>query len=172
MEFKNANLTEIGESAFKNCSVKSLKLPSGINSLSKEMFANSSLTSFSAIGVTEVGEGCFKNSKLTDTPKLSDNITIIPKEFCHLDTPTLTKMSIPSKCVRIEASAYNDLSSINKELPNSAVNKQLFVGSSVEYVGSDNFSIYGFYASTSSLTQSTVLNFPKLKTIKSYCFNM
>ena len=172
MEFKNANLTEIGESAFKNCSVKSLKLPSGITSLPKEMFASSSLAYFSAPGVTEVGEGCFKNSKLTETPKLSDNITTIPKNFCHLDTPTLTKMSIPSKCVRIEASAYNDLSSINKGLPDSAVDKQLFVGSSVEYVGSDNFNIYGFYASTSSLTPSTVLNFSKLKTIKSYCFNM
>ena len=172
MEFKNTNLTEIGESAFKNCSVAVLKLPSGIASLSKEMFANSSLTQFSALGVTEVGEGCFKNSKLTNTPKLSDDIITIPKDFCHLDTPTLTKMSIPSKCVRIEASAYNDLSNINFGTPSSAVDKQNFSGSLVEYVGSDNFEIGGFYASTSSLTPSTVLNFPKLKTIKSYCFNM
>lgn len=172
MEFKNANLTEIGESAFKNCSVKSLKLPSGITSLPKEMFAGSSLAYFSAPGVTEVGEGCFKNSKLTETPKLSDNITIIPKEFCCLDAPHLTKMSIPSKCIRIEASAYNDLSLINSGLPSSATNKQIFGSQLVEYIGSYNFRIGGFYASTSSLQAQTVLDFPKLKTIKSNCFYM
>lgn len=170
MEFKNANLTEIGESAFKNCSVAILKLPSGVTSLSKDMFAGSSLTEFYATGVTEVGEGCFKNSKLTVTPHLSDSITIIPKEFCHSDTPTLTRMFIPHNCVRIEASAYNDLSYTNNGLP--SINHQDYSGIFVEYIGSDNYGIYSLCVSTFDWRVPTALQFPRLKTIKSHCFNM
>jgi hypothetical protein len=97
MTFTNENLTEIGESAFKNCSVKNLTLPTGITSLSKEMFANSSITSFEATGVKSVGEGCFKNCSLTSTPKLSNEIKIIPAYFCYTNGyGAMTSFAIPT----------------------------------------------------------------------------
>lgn len=173
MTFKNENLTEIGESAFKGCSVKNLTLPSGITSLSKEMFADSSLTSFSAVGVTEVGEGCFKNSDLTSTPKLSEDIVEIPKEFCYMHnrSNSISSLSIPTECVTIGPAAYYSTGGVNYYgVPTSLTRKQIFRGASVETIGSLNFTIGGFFVSTTSLYTKDVFVFPKLKTIKHECF--
>ena len=173
MIFKNENLTEIGESAFKNCSVKNLTLPSGITSLSKEMFANSSLVSFSAPGVIEVGEGCFKDSGLTSTPDLSGEVLEIPKEFCYMKNNFLqiSSLSIPVKCVTIGPAAYYSTGGVNYHTdPTLVSGKQRFVGSSVETIGSMNFTIGGFFVAPSSLAATKVFDFPKLKILKHDCF--
>lgn len=173
MVFQNENLTEIGESAFKNCSVRNLTLPSGITSLSKEMFASSSLVSFSAPGVTEVGEGCFKNSGLTSTPDLSEDILEIPKEFCYMQNSSsqISSLHIPVNCVAIGPAAYYSIGGVNRNSdPNIVTGKQRFVGSSVETIGSMNFTIGGFFVASSSLAATKTFDFPKVKTIKHGCF--
>ena len=99
---------------------------------------------------------------------MKDETTITCYGKMDLDSYTKTLRDARALVV----TAYNNLSKINMSTPTAVGAMQNFGSQLVEYIGSDNFSISGFYVSTSSLGASTVLDFPKLKTIKSNCFNM
>lgn len=176
MTFTNNQLTSIGNQAFKNCSVKTLTLPSSVESLGESMFAGSQLTSFTGPGVKNVGEFCFANTRLVQPPTLSSDIEHLPRGFllwtAH-GTSDLKSILIPSSCKTIGAAAYNDVFWFNKGTPNVSSSKQDLKGLSLESLGSLNFRFFDtFYVSTSKSGAHTVFNFPKLETLKHCCFKM
>jgi hypothetical protein len=85
----------------------------------------------------------------------------------------LTKISIPSGCVRIEPAAFDNLLGMNIGNPQDNWKTfQKISGPNVEHIGTNNFKICGFgaYKENNQYLIPTVINFPKLKTLKHNCF--
>jgi hypothetical protein len=125
MTFTNSELTSISDYALKDSSVTTVSLPATVTSIGESAFENTPLTKITASGVSSAGKACFKNTALTTSPTMP-NLTVLPEEFCaHTENyyGPLTKISIPTGCVRIEPAAFNNLLRVNEGNPLTNWNK-------------------------------------------------
>ncbi len=127
----NENLTILGDGAFMNCnSLTTVTLPSSITSISKNLFANSSLTSINMPNVITIGDNAFSHSKLQSVhlSNLLENIGASVFEGSELrsvtfdsdfklnsiaqnmfkNTQYLASIKLPSSIIKIEEGAFEN----------------------------------------------------------------
>ena len=109
-----SSVTEIGSSAFYNCSsLTSIEIPSGVTEIGYSAFEGcSSLTSIDIpSSVTEIGSDAFKSCKSLTRINIPSGVTKIGSSAFY-NCSSLTSIEIPSGVTEIERDAFSRCSSL------------------------------------------------------------
>jgi len=130
LTYQGKPVTEIGNDAFRNRSIKSVKLNENIKKIGTFTFSNSGLTSLDIPdSVESIGAGAFQNNKLNKISFGSGLTSILIGAFSENN---LLTVNIPANIVLIENGAF-----YNNEI------EQIIIGAGVEIVSDTSFGTHG-----------------------------
>lgn len=112
-EIDGKPVTEIGESAFENCSLTSVTIPDSVTSIGNGAFAYcGSLTSVTIPdSVTSIGVSAFSNCSSLTSVTIPDSVTSMGK-WVFWDCSNLTSVTIPDGVTFIGDSAFKNCSKL------------------------------------------------------------
>lgn len=108
------SVAEIGKYAFSDCiSLQTIKIPAGVKTLSKGVFAGTGFQTFDIPETIEIlEEGIFAESSLR-TISIPENITFIP-EYCFEGCKELQVVNLPASLKNIKTGAFSGCEKISE----------------------------------------------------------
>ena len=130
----DSNITTMGNNAFMNTGLTSFTVPSGVTTISQNLFLNSSSLKSVVIhdNVTTIGVSVFSGCSELESVKLSNKITSIPQSL-FLNCESLIEVTIPANVESIGNTAFSGCSSLEEiVIPNkvSTMGNGVFTGCS------------------------------------------
>lgn len=131
-------VTSIGNSAFRNTSIRSIILPNSVESIGNSAFQGTLLTEFEwPTSIKTVGTYMFYGCNEIRKMRFPDNIAVIPSNFCY-NCWSIEELYIPEGVTTIDASAFQGCTGLTYiEIPSSVttINASAFNGANgvIEY---------------------------------------